>query len=153
MQGSLNKMAPANRQWRQAADWARELAHLVDTMQTWLARQLSSTRLPFQKVCSGPFERLHCPSRRSVLALLKGFTALKKDCSGSAKRPHCSFRRTVLVLSKDFDASACCVSCRRGQAPYTLVNSGVKLVVELQIGPMCYRCSSWLCLMLWWISL
>ncbi|KAL0032408.1 hypothetical protein WJX79_009909 [Trebouxia sp. C0005] len=49
MQGSLNKMAPASRQWRQAADWARELAHLVDTMQTWLARQLSSTSLPFQK--------------------------------------------------------------------------------------------------------
>ena len=49
MQGSLNKMAPASRQWRQAADWARELAQLVDTMQTWLARQLSSA-LPFQKV-------------------------------------------------------------------------------------------------------
>lgn len=51
MQGSLNKMAPASRQWRQAADWARELAQLVDTMQTWLARQLSSA-LPFQKVTS-----------------------------------------------------------------------------------------------------
>lgn len=49
MQGSLNKMAPASRQWRQAADWARELAQLVDTMQTWLARQLCSA-LPFQKV-------------------------------------------------------------------------------------------------------
>ena len=49
MQGSLNKMAPASRQWRQAADWARELAHLVDSMQTWLARQLTSS-LPFQKV-------------------------------------------------------------------------------------------------------
>ena len=49
MQGSLNKMAPASRQWRQAADWARELAQLVDTMQTWLARQLCSA-LPFQQV-------------------------------------------------------------------------------------------------------
>ena len=49
MQGSLNKMAPASRQWRQAADWARELAQLVDTMQTWLARRLSCA-LPFQKV-------------------------------------------------------------------------------------------------------
>ena len=58
MQGSLNKMAPASRQWRQAADWARELAHLVDTMQAWLARQLSSTRLPFQKVRSPSSQRL-----------------------------------------------------------------------------------------------
>ena len=104
MQGSLNKMAPANRQWRQAADWARELAHLVDTMQAWLARQLSSTRLPFQKVCSGPFERLHCPSRRSVLALLKGFTALHKVCSGPFEGLHCPSRRSVLALLKGFAA-------------------------------------------------
>ena len=51
MQGSLNKMAPASRQWRQAADFARELAHLVDALQGWLARSLCSTTLPFQKVC------------------------------------------------------------------------------------------------------
>lgn len=50
MQGSLNKMAPASRQWRQAADWARELAGLVETMQGWLARQLGSSKLTFQKV-------------------------------------------------------------------------------------------------------
>jgi hypothetical protein len=66
MQGSLNKMAPASRQWRQAADWARELAHLVDTMQTWLARQLSSTSLPFQKVLYPAFPEgaLLCLTRR-----------------------------------------------------------------------------------------
>jgi hypothetical protein len=58
MQGSLNKMAPASRQWRQAADWARELADLVDTMQTWLARQLSSTSLPFQKVLYPAFQKV-----------------------------------------------------------------------------------------------
>lgn len=60
MQGSLNKMAPASRQWRQAADWARELAQLVDTMQTWLARQLSSA-LPLQKVTCffNPAEESH----------------------------------------------------------------------------------------------
>ena len=50
MQGSLNKMAPASRQWRQAADWARELGGLVDTLQAWLLRQLRSTALPFHKV-------------------------------------------------------------------------------------------------------
>lgn len=61
MQGSLNKMAPASRQWRQAADWARELAQLVDIMQKWLARQLSSA-LPFQKVshCCFPYNKARC---------------------------------------------------------------------------------------------
>lgn len=71
MQGSLNKMAPASRQWRQAADWARELAHLVDTMQTWLARQLSSTSLPFQKVlypAEGTCKALYCSLRLMVLS-------------------------------------------------------------------------------------
>lgn len=55
MQGALNKMAPASKQWRQAADWARELAQLVSTMQAWLSRSLCSTTIPFQKVLlSGP---------------------------------------------------------------------------------------------------
>ena len=72
MQGSLNKMAPASWQWRQAADWARELAQLVDTMQTWLARQLCSA-LPFQKVSHFCFplqqyqtKTLHTTSQASV---------------------------------------------------------------------------------------
>jgi len=70
MQGSLNKMAPASRQWRQAADWARELAHLVDTMQTWLARQLSSTSLPFQKVLHPAFPVRHCTLPRCIKLFL-----------------------------------------------------------------------------------
>ncbi len=85
MQGSLNKMAPASRQWRQAADWARELAHLVDTMQTWLARQLSSTSLPFQKVLYPAFPE------GTLLCLSRRFCALPFQ-----KALYCSVRLVVL---------------------------------------------------------
>lgn len=104
MQGSLNKMAPANRQWRQAADWARELAHLVDTMQAWLARQLSSTRLPFQKVCSASSQRPHCSPEGLFWFCQKTSMPSQKVCSGSLERLHCPSRRSVLALLKGFTA-------------------------------------------------
>ena len=88
MQGSLNKMAPASRQWRQAADWARELAQLVDTMQKWLARQLSSA-LPFQKVCHCRFPYiLACPT----------FNSGAEQMSTSIYQELCSFMQAPCTI-------------------------------------------------------
>lgn len=85
MQGSLNKMAPASRQWRQAADFARELAHLVDSMQGWLARTLCSSTLPFQKAS--------CPKAPVQYVLTqRQQAAVKPLCSMQLER----FRRRQL---------------------------------------------------------
>ena len=108
MQGSLNKMAPASRQWRQAADWARELAQLVDTMQAWLTRQLSSS-LPFQKVTSLllktiPFSRTRkrCFGQAKCLShALETLGCLHNACSMPASWFSCSQKMQGFIASQD----------------------------------------------------